>query len=72
MTSGGPTSISNEQFVNEVAQRLLSALGGGPSIGPLYAVDTRLRPHGASGPLVQTLAALVGLLPANRARPGSG
>ena len=57
-TSGGPASISNEQFMNEVAQRLLSALCGGPSTGPLYAVDTRLRPHGASGPLVQTLGAL--------------
>ncbi len=58
-TSGGPASISNEQFVNEVAQRLLSALAGGSSGGPLYAVDTRLRPHGVSGPLVQTLAAFL-------------
>ena len=57
MTSGGPSSISNEQFVNEVAQRLLSALSVGSAIGPLYSVDARLRPHGASGPLVQTLAA---------------
>jgi [glutamine synthetase] adenylyltransferase / [glutamine synthetase]-adenylyl-L-tyrosine phosphorylase len=57
-TSGGPASTSNEQFMNEVAQRLLSALCGGPSTGPLYSVDTRLRPHGASGPLVQTLGAL--------------
>jgi glutamate-ammonia-ligase adenylyltransferase len=54
-TAGGRTLVSNEQFVTEVAQRLLRALGGGPSSGPLYAVDTRLRPDGASGPLVQTL-----------------
>ncbi len=40
----------NEQFVTEVAQRLLKALGGGSTSGPLYAVDARLRPHGASGP----------------------
>jgi [glutamine synthetase] adenylyltransferase / [glutamine synthetase]-adenylyl-L-tyrosine phosphorylase len=59
LTSGGPVSVSNEQFVNEVAHRLLSALSGGPSGGPLYTVDTRLRPHGASGPLVQTLIALI-------------
>jgi glutamate-ammonia-ligase adenylyltransferase len=58
LTSGGRTSIANEQFMNELAQRLLSALCGGPSSGPLYAVDTRLRPHGASGPLVATLGAL--------------
>jgi glutamate-ammonia-ligase adenylyltransferase len=56
-TSGGPASISNEQFMNEVAQRLLGALCGGPSSGPLYVADTRLRPHGASGPLVPTLSA---------------
>ncbi len=58
VTSGGPASISNEQFVNEVAHRVLSALSGGPAIGPLYSVDARLRPHGASGPLVQTLSSL--------------
>ncbi|MFI5454713.1 MAG: bifunctional [glutamate--ammonia ligase]-adenylyl-L-tyrosine phosphorylase/[glutamate--ammonia-ligase] adenylyltransferase [Isosphaerales bacterium] len=57
LTAGGAVSISNEQFVTEVAQRLLSALGRGPATGPLYAVDARLRPHGASGPLVQTLHA---------------
>ncbi len=56
MTSGGGRSISNEQFVTEVAQRMLKALAGDASTGPLYRVDTRLRPHGASGPLVVTLA----------------
>jgi glutamate-ammonia-ligase adenylyltransferase len=54
-TAGGECSISNEQFVTEVAQRLLKAVGSGSATGPLYAVDARLRPHGASGPLVQTL-----------------
>jgi glutamate-ammonia-ligase adenylyltransferase len=57
MTTGGPTSISNEQFVTEVAQRVLTALSCNAASGPLYAVDTRLRPHGASGPLVLTLDA---------------
>jgi glutamate-ammonia-ligase adenylyltransferase len=36
---------------------LLKTLGGTTSAAPLYAVDTRLRPHGASGPLVVTLDA---------------
>jgi len=57
LTAGGPASISNEQFVTEVAQRMLKALGPGSATGPLYTVDARLRPHGASGPLVQTLGA---------------
>ncbi len=56
MTSGASRSISNEQFLTEVVQRLLKALAGNASTGPLYRVDTRLRPHGASGPLVVTLA----------------
>jgi [glutamine synthetase] adenylyltransferase / [glutamine synthetase]-adenylyl-L-tyrosine phosphorylase len=56
-TTGGAASISNDEFVTEVVRRILKALGGGPSAGPLYAVDARLRPCGASGPLVQTLSA---------------
>ena len=71
MTSGGPSSISNEQFVNEVAHVLLSALSVGSALGPLYSVDARLRPHGASGPLVQTLSAS-STTTGKRTRPGSG
>ncbi len=52
VTTGGPVSISNEQFVTEVVQRVLKALESRSSTGPLYTVDARLRPHGASGPLV--------------------
>ncbi|MFO0910594.1 MAG: bifunctional [glutamate--ammonia ligase]-adenylyl-L-tyrosine phosphorylase/[glutamate--ammonia-ligase] adenylyltransferase [Isosphaeraceae bacterium] len=55
VTEGGESSLSNEQFVSEVARRLLKALGGSTSNTPLYHVDLRLRPHGASGPLVTTL-----------------
>lgn len=50
-------SITNEQFIIEVAQRVLKILGGSSTSGPLYAVDTRLRPFGAAGPLVVTLDA---------------
>ncbi|WP_315853126.1 bifunctional [glutamate--ammonia ligase]-adenylyl-L-tyrosine phosphorylase/[glutamate--ammonia-ligase] adenylyltransferase [Paludisphaera rhizosphaerae] len=53
-TTGGPESTTNQQFVADVAQRMLKALGGAGS-GVLYQVDTRLRPHGAAGPLVNTL-----------------
>jgi len=56
-TGGGRVSVPNEQFVSDVVRRLLKALAGGTSGAPLYAVDTRLRPHGASGPLVVTLDA---------------
>jgi len=48
-------SISNEQFVTEVAQRVLKILGGNSVSGPLYSVDTRLRPFGTAGPLVVSL-----------------
>ena len=57
VTQGGPESISIDQFATEVVRRVLKALGGSAATGPLYAVDARLRPHGASGPLVQTLDA---------------
>jgi glutamate-ammonia-ligase adenylyltransferase len=56
-TRGGLKSISNEQFVTEVVQRVLHALERSAPSGSLYRVDTRLRPHGASGPLVLTLDA---------------
>jgi glutamate-ammonia-ligase adenylyltransferase len=56
-TRGGPESVSNEQFVTEVVRRFLRSLGNTSSAGPLYSVDTRLRPHGASGPLVVSIDA---------------
>jgi glutamate-ammonia-ligase adenylyltransferase len=52
---GGP--VANDQFFTELVQRILRALGGSAASGPLYPVDTRLRPHGASGPLVLPLGA---------------
>ncbi len=57
MTRGGAESIPNDQFMTEVVRRVLKALGDPAAPGPLYAVDTRLRPHGSSGPLVVTLEA---------------
>jgi glutamate-ammonia-ligase adenylyltransferase len=37
---------------------LRATLLGGNPLGPTYAVDLRLRPHGEAGPLVPTLASL--------------
>ncbi len=37
----------------------LEGPGERSATGPLYAVDARLRPHGASGPLVQTLGSFL-------------
>jgi glutamate-ammonia-ligase adenylyltransferase len=59
MTSGGIESIPNAQFFTDVAKWVLRALGGTPETGRLYAVDTRLRPHGNSGPLAVPLDALI-------------
>ena len=56
-TRGGEAAISNGQFFAEVAQRILKALAGSDETGPLYATDTRLRPHGKSGPLALPLDA---------------
>ncbi|MFO0892817.1 MAG: hypothetical protein U0790_27210 [Isosphaeraceae bacterium] len=56
-TDGPDDPISNEQFLGEVVRRLLKSLGGSTASSTLYHVDTRLRPHGASGPLVVTLDA---------------
>ena len=56
-TRGGDLAVPNDQFVSEVVRRFLKAMAGGPSGAPLYQVDTRLRPHGASGPLVVMLDA---------------
>ncbi len=56
-TCGGEESIPNDQFVSEVVRRLLKMLSGGAAGSTLYNVDTRLRPHGASGPLTVTLDA---------------
>lgn len=57
-TIGGVDSTSNQKFVSDVAQRVLKALGRDALTGTLYQVDTRLRPHGAAGPLVNTLESL--------------
>ncbi len=50
-------SISNRQFFTEMAQRILRALERSEGSGPLYRVDTRLRPYGSAGPLALSIDA---------------
>ncbi|MCF6225279.1 MAG: bifunctional [glutamate--ammonia ligase]-adenylyl-L-tyrosine phosphorylase/[glutamate--ammonia-ligase] adenylyltransferase [Xanthomonadales bacterium] len=54
----GQGKISNEQFFNRLAQRLIKCLSSIQAEGFVYRVDTRLRPHGQSGLLVPSIGAL--------------
>ncbi|MCX2778150.1 bifunctional [glutamate--ammonia ligase]-adenylyl-L-tyrosine phosphorylase/[glutamate--ammonia-ligase] adenylyltransferase [Microbulbifer thermotolerans] len=55
--TGGEASIDNLRFYTRLAQRLIHILQTRTLSGPLYEVDTRLRPSGNSGLLVTSLAA---------------
>ncbi|MCF6263604.1 MAG: bifunctional [glutamate--ammonia ligase]-adenylyl-L-tyrosine phosphorylase/[glutamate--ammonia-ligase] adenylyltransferase [Xanthomonadales bacterium] len=54
----GQGRISNEQFFNRLAQRLIKCLSSIQAEGFVFRVDTRLRPHGQSGLLVPSSGAL--------------
>jgi len=51
----GDRPLDNAAFFARLAQRLLHILNTPTPAGVLYEVDTRLRPNGASGPLVAAL-----------------
>ena len=55
-SDGGATnagrSISNQEFFTQLAQKLIAMLAEVTAEGFVYRVDCRLRPFGASGPLV--------------------
>ncbi|WP_380788707.1 bifunctional [glutamine synthetase] adenylyltransferase/[glutamine synthetase]-adenylyl-L-tyrosine phosphorylase [Sphingomonas sp. R86521] len=53
--SDGPKPLGATLYYNRLAQRLTAALSVATPAGPLYQIDTRLRPSGAQGPLVVTL-----------------
>jgi len=55
--SAGKRSIDNLSFYTRLAQRLIHILQTRTLSGPLYEVDTRLRPSGNSGLLVTSLTA---------------
>ncbi|MFD1786982.1 bifunctional [glutamate--ammonia ligase]-adenylyl-L-tyrosine phosphorylase/[glutamate--ammonia-ligase] adenylyltransferase [Sphingomonas floccifaciens] len=53
--SDGPKPLGAVLYYNRLAQRVSAALSVPTASGPLYEIDTRLRPSGASGPLVVSL-----------------
>ncbi len=53
--SDGPKPLGAVHYYNRLAQRVTSGLSVATAAGPLYEVDTRLRPSGAKGPLAVSL-----------------
>ena len=53
-TSGGPRSISNEEFFTRLARQYIKMLSTSTVDGPLFRVDMKLRPYGENGPLVMS------------------
>jgi glutamate-ammonia-ligase adenylyltransferase len=53
--SDGPKPLGATLYFNRLAQRVTGALSAPTASGPLYPVDTRLRPSGAKGPLAVSL-----------------
>ncbi|MDN3651943.1 bifunctional [glutamate--ammonia ligase]-adenylyl-L-tyrosine phosphorylase/[glutamate--ammonia-ligase] adenylyltransferase [Thalassotalea ponticola] len=57
-TQGARRSIDNQTFFTKLGQKLIAALDQVTVDGFVYRVDMRLRPFGASGPLVLSFAAM--------------
>jgi glutamate-ammonia-ligase adenylyltransferase len=55
--SNGKKTLPATDYYNRLASRIGAALGTPTAAGPLYDVDTRLRPQGAQGMLAVSLAA---------------
>jgi glutamate-ammonia-ligase adenylyltransferase len=55
--SDGSRPLSATDYYNRLASRILAALSVGTAAGPLYDIDTRLRPQGERGMLAVSLAA---------------
>ena len=55
--SDGPKALPATDFFNRLASRLSAALSVQTAAGPLYEVDTRLRPQGAQGMLAVSVTA---------------
>ncbi|MBN8808369.1 MAG: bifunctional [glutamine synthetase] adenylyltransferase/[glutamine synthetase]-adenylyl-L-tyrosine phosphorylase [Sphingomonas sp.] len=53
--SDGAKPLGAVHYYNRLAQRVTAALSVPTASGPLYEIDTRLRPSGAQGPLVVSL-----------------
>ena len=57
MADANSAASSATDYYNRLASRVTSALSVQTAAGPLYEVDTRLRPQGAQGMLAVSLAA---------------
>jgi [glutamine synthetase] adenylyltransferase / [glutamine synthetase]-adenylyl-L-tyrosine phosphorylase len=57
--SDGAKPLSATDYFNRLARRIVSALSVPTAAGPLYDVDTRLRPQGAEGMMAVRLDAFV-------------
>ncbi|MCL6739598.1 bifunctional [glutamine synthetase] adenylyltransferase/[glutamine synthetase]-adenylyl-L-tyrosine phosphorylase [Sphingomonas sp. RB56-2] len=55
--SDGAKALPATDYYNRLASRIGAALGTPTAAGPLYDVDTRLRPQGAQGMLAVSMAA---------------
>ena len=55
--SNGPKPLGPNDYFNRLASRMTAALSVPTAAGPLYEVDTRLRPEGGKGMLVVSLDA---------------
>jgi [glutamine synthetase] adenylyltransferase / [glutamine synthetase]-adenylyl-L-tyrosine phosphorylase len=53
--SDGARPLGAVHYYNRLAQRVTAGLSVATAAGPLYEVDTRLRPSGADGPLAVSL-----------------
>ena len=53
--SDGGRPLGGTQYFNRLATRVVTALSVPTAAGPLYEVDTRLRPSGAQGPMAVSL-----------------
>ncbi|MFH1102587.1 MAG: bifunctional [glutamate--ammonia ligase]-adenylyl-L-tyrosine phosphorylase/[glutamate--ammonia-ligase] adenylyltransferase, partial [Pseudomonadota bacterium] len=54
MTRGRGTPVTNEEFFTRLCRRLIKVLGSQTPDGPVFRVDTRLRPDGDNGPIVMS------------------
>lgn len=56
--TSGARSVSHEEYFTRVARRFIKSLDEVSADGFVYRVDMRLRPFGASGPLVASFGAM--------------
>ncbi|WP_432471623.1 bifunctional [glutamate--ammonia ligase]-adenylyl-L-tyrosine phosphorylase/[glutamate--ammonia-ligase] adenylyltransferase [Amphritea sp. HPY] len=57
-TEGGRRCLANQDFFSRLGQKLIQALDNMTADGFVFRTDMRLRPYGASGPLVCSFAAM--------------